>query len=263
MRKLCYLLSLLAHGLLLLAVLTVEFRVVIRSGPPRVIAVRIAEPPLPFIADGGATGATPAFLPAAAEGLSGARRGKGGAQPGGPATPSRALPPIPAMGVFSLNRPGPGTFRLGPAGKSPDPWALPIAPAPPAGSLRYSLAAGRTGATAGPATGTGLSSSVFLLPFDTRERVVADWTEAAMARIERNWIIPASARLAFAGQVQITLTIERRGLRRSLVVDGSDLPEALTVAALHAIEASLPLPPLPDDVAGEAFTFTFVFRYNG
>jgi outer membrane biosynthesis protein TonB len=104
---------------------------------------------------------------------------------------------------------------------------------------------------------------VFLLPFDVRERVVADWTAAAIDRIERNWIIPASARIAFAGRVQITLTVERQGRRHALVIDDSTLPEPLTLAALRALESSLPLPPLPDNVAGELFTFTLVFKYNG
>jgi outer membrane biosynthesis protein TonB len=134
-----------------------------------------------------------------------------------------------------------------------------MSPAPPPLNLRYRLTGRLPGTDAGP----GLSGGIFLLPFDTRERVVADWTEAAMARIERNWIVPASARLAFAGRVQVTLTIERGGARRSLVIDAADVPEALTQAALHAVEASLPLPPLPENVAGESFTFTFVFHYNG
>jgi outer membrane biosynthesis protein TonB len=63
--------------------------------------------------------------------------------------------------------------------------------------------------------------------------------------------------------VQITLTVGRRGRRHALVIDDSTLPEPLTLAALHAVQASLPLPPLPDHVAGERFTFTIVFKYNG
>jgi TonB family protein len=102
-----------------------------------------------------------------------------------------------------------------------------------------------------------------MLPFDARERVVADWIEAVLARIERNWILPASARLSFAGRVEIALTIEKQGRQRARVIDDASVPEPLTRAALQAVEASLPLPPLPENVAGETFAFTFVFVYNG
>ncbi len=63
--------------------------------------------------------------------------------------------------------------------------------------------------------------------------------------------------------MQITLTIERQGGERSLVIDDADVPEPLTLAALHAVQASLPLPPLPENVAAESLAFTFVFAYNG
>ena len=258
MKKLGYLLSLLLHAALLLAILAAEFRVVIRPEPPRVITVRVAEPPLPFA--GEVAPEPPAPLPPA--GRSAPRR-SGGAGSRSAGLASRPGLPGPASQVFSLKRPLPGTFRLGPSGKSPEPWELPVAPAPPPAGLRYRLDGRLPGASAGGLSAAGPSRTEFLLPFDTRERAVADWTEAAMARIERNWIIPASARLSFSGLVQVTLTIERGGGRRSLVIDGTEVPEALTQAALHAIEASLPLPPLPGNVAGESFTFTFVFRYNG
>ena len=258
MKKVSYLLSLLLHAALLLAILAAEFRVVIRPGPLRVITVRVAEAPLPFIGEA-ATG-TPPPLPAARNAVP---RRSGGVGARTSSADSLPRPIGPASQVFSLKRPLPGTFRLGPSGKSPEPWELPVAPAPPPAGLRYRLDGRLPGASAGASPGTGPSRGEFLISFDPRERAVADWTEAAMARIERNWVIPASARLAFSGLVQVTLTIERGGGRRSLVIDGTEVPEALTQAALHAIEASLPLPPLPDNVAGESFTFTFVFRYNG
>jgi TonB family protein len=109
----------------------------------------------------------------------------------------------------------------------------------------------------------GGDGGVFLLPFAISEKAVADWTETVLARIERNWSIPASGRLAFSGRVQITLTVERQGSDRSLVIDDSSVPAPLTQAALHAVQASLPLPPLPENVAAESLAFTFVFAYNG
>lgn len=258
MKRLSYLLSLLFHAALLLAILAAEFRVVIRPEPPRVITVRVAEPPLPFV--GEAAAGSPPSLPAARK--ADVRR-SGGVSARTVDAASLPLLGGPASQVFSLKRPLPGTFRLGPSGKSPEPWELPVAPPPPPAGLRYRLDGRLPGASAGGTPGAGPSRAEFLISFDPRERAVADWTEAAMARIERNWVIPASARLAFSGLVQVTLTIGHGGGRRLLAVDGADVPQALIEAALHAVEASLPLPPLPDNVAGETFTFTFVFRYNG
>lgn len=255
MKKLCYLLSLLLHGLVLLAVLIAEFPITIQPGPPRLTVVRIAEPPLPFVPDMAPLREESAAATVGARSERGGTAGPGSGQ-ASPATGSR--PNAVLAGSLSLGRRAPGSFRLAPVGRSPEPWALPREPALPS-SLALGLGSLRP--SAGSAVGRG--TEPFRLSFDVRERVAADWTEAALARIERNWIIPASARLAFAGRVQVTLTVGRQGGKRSLTVDDSDLPELLTLAALRAVEASLPLPPLPDQVAGEEFTFTFVFRYNG
>ncbi len=255
MKKLCYLLSLLLHSLLLLAILLAEFPVTIHPGPPRLIVVRLAEPPLPFVPDAEPYQEEPPPTPG----------NRDGATVPGEASPGEgrdrlihgAGPPAATASSFRLDRRAPGSFRLAPVGRSPEPWALHFAPAAPSSALP------KPGLLRPGAGTAALGGDSFRLSFDARERVVANWTEAALARIERNWIIPASARLAFAGRVQVTLTVEKRGRKRSLIVDDSDLPATLTLAALRAVEASLPLPPLPDEVAGETFTFTFVFRYNG
>jgi len=255
MKNLCYLLSLLFHGLVLLAVLLAEFPITIQPGPPRLTVVRIAEPPLPFVPELAPLQQESAAATAGARSERNGTAGPGGG-PTAPAAGSRLLAGV--AGSLRLGRRAPGSFRLAPVGRSPEPWALPKEPAPPS-----SLALGLGSLSPGSGSAAVREAEPFRLSFDVRERVAADWTEAALARIERNWIIPASGRLAFAGRVQITLTVGRQGGKRSLTVDDSDLPELLTLAALHAVEASLPLPPLPDQVAGEAFTFTFVFHYNG
>ncbi len=262
MKKLGYLLSIAGHALTLLVILSARFPITIRPMPTRVVAVRIAEPPLPYIANdtpaiaSGGDGSLPTAAGIAAQDAAAVPAGDAGSGP----PSSRGVLSFSATGDFSLRNPASGSFRLAPAGKSPDAWAIPIGPEPPPRPLRYLANAYRPGAAANRA---GNSGGVFLLPFDIRERVVADWTAAALARIERNWIIPASGRLAFSGQVQITLTIEKQGRQRALIIDDSTLPELLTLAALHAVQASLPLPPLPENVAGETFSFTFIFAYNG
>lgn len=259
MKKFCYLLSIAGHALALLIALSADFPITVVPAPPRVVTVTIAEPPLPFPVNGfpakaAEDGSFPSMI--ACEGAPFPRGAKNRTN-----TASRGAPRFPAMGGFSLKGAAPGSFRLAPVGKSPDPWAVPIGPAlSPQGTGLLGGAFPSPIASPGRAETAG---SVFLLPFDIREKATAGWTAAVLERIERHWIVSMSARVAFTGRVQITLTIGKDGNRRALVVDDSTLPASLTRAALQAVEASLPLPPLPATIAGESFAFTFVFDHNG
>jgi hypothetical protein len=261
MKKFCYLLSIAAHVLVLLIVLNTRFPITIRPGPPRVVVVSIAEPPPPRFEGARRAslqrgGKAMAEEPGRGPGGAAAERGRGEGVGTAPAIGGLAFPPQAKLGLTPGRT---GDFRLAPVGRSPEPWALPIVPAPAPRIRRDSAYALRPAGVPGGAGGPG---SVFLLPFDAREKVVADWVENVMARIARNWIIPASGRLAFPGRVQITLTIEPQGGQRSLVIDDANVPEPLTQAALHAIQASLPLPPIPENVSADSLAFTFVFAYN-
>lgn len=261
MKKFAYLLSVAGHALVLLIILDARFPITIRPESQRVVVVSLAEPPLHLAA---ARLEGPRQSGGSGKAVQGAGSGGGGTGTGtrgsaGAASRSSGLS-FPARSKLDLTPGAAGDFRLAPVGKSPEPWALPIGPGRPPGLQRFSPGSFRPGTVPG---GDGGPGGVFLLPFDIRERAVADWTEAVLSRIERNWIIPASGRLGFSGRVQITLTIERQGGQRSLVVDDATVPEPLTRAALHAVQASLPLPPIPENVAGDALSFTFVFAYNG
>lgn len=270
MKKLGYLLSIAAHALLWLLILAGHFSVASRPGPPRLIAVRIAEPPLPLAEE--EVPATPApiarALPTAGNrpaergpATSAASSAAGGQRaPAGASSLATVFSPA-AAGGFRLSPSPAGSFRLAPAGKTPEPWALPVGPAEGPRLRHYS--AGAWGTRAGGEAGGQSAGGVLLEPFDIKEKGVGEWVEAVLARVERNWTVPASARFAFAGRVQVTLTIEKSGRSRALAVEPSSLPEPLSLAALHAVEASLPLPALPEHIAGEAFAFTFVFVYNG
>ena len=261
MKKLCYLLSIVAHILAWILIVHARFPVTIRPEPPHVTTVRIAEPPLPYIVGNPSPQGTPGDGSPAATGGDAGKKTDSGMIPGASPVPPRSnrTLPLPGIGGFNLNsRASAGTFRLAPVGKSPDPWAVPVGPQPSPRLRHY-----RAGDFRPAAGGDNAGGGVFLLPFDIREKAVADWTGAVISRIERNWFIPASGRLAFSGRVQITLTIGRDGRRSSLVIDDSDVPETLTMAALHAVQASLPFPPLPENVAGTTLAFTFVFSYNG
>jgi hypothetical protein len=270
MKKFGYLLSLAGHLLLLLIILNTRFQIIIRpqpppqwtlvsrSGPPRIVGISLAEPPR----TGFARIVPGSPLPGGADRKLARDRGAGGEalwENGGTFTLAGGLT-SPAWMKFDLARPAAGDFRLSAVGIAPEPWATPIGPVRPPRMLRYAAGAFRPGAVPG---GSGGPGGAVMLPFDIREKAVADWTEAVLSRIERNWFIPTSGRLAFSGRVQITLTIGRQGLQDTLVIDDASVPEPLTQAALHAVQASLPLPPIPENVAGESLALTFVFSYNG
>jgi outer membrane biosynthesis protein TonB len=263
MKKLCIILSIAGHALLLLIALNADFPIAINPAPPRVIAVEIAEPPLPFFkAD-----SLPKLMrniriqPATASsaGRNYIAATTTGASAGTPVQIFGKIP-FPAPEKFSLMPAAPGAFMLAPAGRGMRPPAGLNGPIGAPRLREYSATAYNPGIIPG---GAATQGGAVLMTFDIKEKAVAAWTEAVLARIERNWIIPPLARLSFSGQVQITLTIEKDGFRQALVIDDSSLPGSLAQSALQAVQASLPLPPLPENIAGRTFAFTFIFVYNG
>ncbi len=263
MKKFCYFLSIAGHALLIIIALNADFPIVFMPQQERVIAIEVSSPPPRFFAPSPLTeplgiGRAQAVMPGGAGGENIAATPANGT--GGTAGKGDYGSPFMAPVKFSLKEPLAGMFSLSPTSKGP---GLPAGLAGPGGSSRmgkYSASAFNPGTMAG---GAAIPGGVTLVPFNIREKAVAAWTEAVLARIERNWIIPVSARLAFSGQVQITLTIEKNGTQRALVMDDSSLPEAIAQSARQAVNASLPLPPLPANIAGTIFAFTFIFDYNG
>jgi outer membrane biosynthesis protein TonB len=262
MKKFCYILSIAGHALVLLIILNTDFPITIQPERPALVVVRIAEPPPPYIAEGVPPGVPPGTGSSTPRMKTSATRATTGLAPGVNAglTPSRSTLAFPTAGEFNLRSPSPGSFRLAPVGKNPDPWATPLGPEAPPRPLRNRFNVYRPGTALGGGGGAG---GIFMVPFNIREKTVAEWTQIVLARIERNWIIPILARVAYSGRVQITLTIEKNGRQHKLAMEDSTLPESLALSALHAVQASLPLPPLPENVFGETFAFTFVFTYNG
>jgi TonB family protein len=102
-----------------------------------------------------------------------------------------------------------------------------------------------------------------LIAFNVRDQAVSVWTQSVLSRIERYWVIPTMSRVGLAGQVEISLTVDQRGRQMALEIVRSSAREMLDQAALNAVKASLPFPSLPENIAGQAFRFNFVFTYNG
>jgi TonB family protein len=85
-----------------------------------------------------------------------------------------------------------------------------------------------------------------------------------LATVKRNWfaIIPESVHLGRRGRVAIQFSISREGKVPKLVIASGSGAEALDRAAIAAISASNPFPPLPGEFKGDRIVLQFNFAYN-
>ena len=85
-----------------------------------------------------------------------------------------------------------------------------------------------------------------------------------LTAVRRNWlsIIPESARLGRRGRVLIQFAIDRSGGVPKLVIAEGAGTDALDRAAVAAISASYPFPPLPGDYKGDQIRVQLAFSYN-
>jgi TonB family protein len=82
--------------------------------------------------------------------------------------------------------------------------------------------------------------------------------------VKRNWysMIPESARLGEKGRVGIVFEILKDGSVPQLRLVASSGSDPLDRAALAAIKASIPFPPLPQEFTGQHLVLQFIFLYN-
>ena len=85
-----------------------------------------------------------------------------------------------------------------------------------------------------------------------------------LTAVRRNWlaIIPESARLGRRGRVLIQFAIDRTGGVPKLVIAEGTGTDSLDRAAVAAISASYPFPPLPADYKGDQIRLQLAFAYN-
>jgi TonB family protein len=85
-----------------------------------------------------------------------------------------------------------------------------------------------------------------------------------LTAVRRNWlaIIPESARLGRRGRVIVQFAIDRSGGVPKVVIAEGAGTDAFDRAAVAAISASVPLPPLPKDFTGDRISLQFAFSYN-
>ncbi len=85
-----------------------------------------------------------------------------------------------------------------------------------------------------------------------------------LTAVRRNWmaILPESARMGRRGRVLVQFAIDRQGAVPKLVIAEGAGTDALDRAAVAAISASYPFPPLPADYKGDEIRLQLAFAYN-
>lgn len=85
-----------------------------------------------------------------------------------------------------------------------------------------------------------------------------------MAAIRRNWfaVYPEAAKLGMRGQVSLQFRVAKQGVVAKVVFNGQSNAKALDQAAVAAISASNPLPPLPPEFKGDHIDLQMTFLYN-
>jgi len=85
-----------------------------------------------------------------------------------------------------------------------------------------------------------------------------------LAAVRRNWfaVYPEAARLGQKGQVVLQFAIAKQGAVAKVVFSTESGAKALDQAAVAAISASNPLPPLPAEFRGDRIVLQMTFQYN-
>lgn len=152
-------------------------------------------------------------------------------------------------GAGESNEPVPTPQAQTPKIKLPPPgvWALP----PDAGGLRENPDRDGGGVDTG-----GLS-------FDTQWYDWGPYAKMMLAKIRRNWKIPAIAQMGVSGSVRIRFYIERDGSVTGLKISNESGKPPMDFAARDAILDSSAFRPLPADLGGtgrEGVTITFFYN---
>ena len=146
----------------------------------------------------------------------------------------------------------------------------------PGDAIRRSLEAAARGRASGPGEGPGDSPLQFrnfdpnfsteapLILSDTRGVDFGPYLARVIFNVRRNWysMIPVAAKLGQKGRVGIVFEILKDGSVPQLRLVAGSGSDPLDRAAVAAIRASNPFPPLPEEFTGEHLVLQFMFLYN-
>ncbi len=90
------------------------------------------------------------------------------------------------------------------------------------------------------------------------------YMQQVLAAVRRNWfaVYPETARMGARGQVVLEFAIAKQGVVAKVIYSGQSGSRPLDEAAVAAISASNPLPPLPKEFKGERIVLRMTFMYN-
>jgi TonB family protein len=97
--------------------------------------------------------------------------------------------------------------------------------------------------------------------FDTKGFPLGDYTDLIIQRIKGNWFIPSNLRNS-QGRTTVIFFITKDGRYSNAHIVSSSGSTSLDLAALNAVLASNPFPPLPTGFPGDQVGAKFVFSYN-
>ncbi len=146
----------------------------------------------------------------------------------------------------------------------------------PGDAIKESLEAAARGRAAGPGQGPGdsvlqfrnynpnFSTEAPIILSDTRGVDFGPYLARVVFNVRRNWysMIPVAAKLGQKGRVGIVFEILKDGSVPQLRLVATSGSDSLDRAAIGAIRASNPFPPLPDEFTGEHLVLQFIFLYN-
>jgi TonB family protein len=202
----------------------------------------------------------------------------GGAPPSPPAPPPQApagsSPPSPPP-EESKEESRLRLMDVPPAGSGGDAQ-LRVPLSTPGEAIQQSLEAAARGRAGGPGLGPGDSAAQFrnydpnfsteapLILSDTRGVDFGPYLARVVFNVRRNWysMIPVAARLGQKGRVAIIFEILKDGSVPELRLVSSSGSDPLDRAAVGAIRASNPFPPLPEEFTGNHLVLQFIFLYN-
>ena len=105
---------------------------------------------------------------------------------------------------------------------------------------------------------TGRSAAVLKLPgLDFKP-----WAEQVLNAIQKNWALPLDLGSGWKGEVGVRVMVAKDGRVLGADLDAPTKIELLDQAALKAITAAAPFPPLPASYAPSSLEVYFVFRYG-
>jgi TonB family protein len=105
---------------------------------------------------------------------------------------------------------------------------------------------------------TGRSAAVLKLPgVDFKP-----WAEEVLNKIQRNWALPLDLGSGWKGEVGVRVMVAKDGRVLGADLDAPTKIELLDQAALKAITAASPFPPLPASYPQSSLEVYFVFRYG-